>query len=156
MSDNWEDRFPKKLSDEERQEILSYLEKRFGIEKFHLESYEILRGSLNYWLFPTTPYLEYLTSLKVQTVGLLFLRKVSKYLKPTSAFLQRFGYLATKNLVELTSEEIKILKERQKIDKVLSLEPGYVILKKEKLILGCGLWVSGTLIAYLEFLNLSF
>lgn len=148
--DNKEVRFPKKVSEEEREEVLSYLEERFGIEKFHLEAYEILKGSLNYWLFPKNPYLELLTNLQVQTVGLLFLRKVSKYLKPTSAFLQRFGYLANKNIVELTSEEIKILKEKQKIKKDLPLEPGYIILKKGDLILGCGLWVSGNIIAYLE------
>ncbi|MCS7279762.1 MAG: hypothetical protein NZ530_06900 [Thermodesulfobacteriaceae bacterium] len=143
-------KFPKRVSEEEREEVLSYLEERFGIEKFHWRSYEILKGSLNYWLFPKNPYLELLANLQVQTVGLLFLRRVSKYLKPTSAFLQRFGYLANKNIVELTSEEIKILKEKQKIKKDLSLEPGYIILKKGDLILGCGLWVSGNIIAYLE------
>lgn len=143
-------RFPKKVSSEERKEILLYLKERFGIDENYFDSYEFLKGSHNYWLFPKTPYLEYFTNLQVQTVGLLFLRKISKYFKPTSAFLQRFGYLATKNVVELTPEEIKILKEKNKVKKSLSLEPGYVILKKENLILGCGLWVSGNILAYLE------
>ncbi len=150
MSNIQKEKFPRKVSEEEKHEIFSYLEERFGIERIHFKSYEILKGTFNYWLFPKTSYLEYLVNLQVQTVGLLFLRKVSKYLKPTSAFLQRFGYLASKNIIELTTEELKILKEKGKIKKSLPLEPGYVIFKKESLILGCGLWISGTIISYLD------
>ncbi|PMP98006.1 MAG: hypothetical protein C0169_01140, partial [Thermodesulfobacterium geofontis] len=109
-----EARFPQKVSENERKEVLRYLEERFDIEAFHFEKYEILRGVSNFWLFPKTPYLEKLKNLQVQTVGLLFLRQISKYLKPTSAFLQRFGYLAKKNVVYLSEEIILTLKEKGK------------------------------------------
>uniref|UniRef100_A0A7V4JPG3 rRNA small subunit methyltransferase F RNA-binding PUA-like domain-containing protein n=1 Tax=Thermodesulfobacterium geofontis TaxID=1295609 RepID=A0A7V4JPG3_9BACT len=145
-----EARFPQKISEIEREEILKYLEDRFGIENFYFEKYEILRGVSNFWLFPKTPYLENLRNLQVQTVGLLFLRQVSKYLKPTSAFLQRFGYLAKKNIVSLSEEIISILKERNKVEIELDLEPGYVILKNKHWIIGCGLYLPGKLFSYLE------
>jgi len=145
-----ETRFPQKVSKEEREEVLKYLEDRFGIEAFHFDNYEILRGVSNFWLFPKTEYLEKLKSLQVQTVGLLFMRQVSKYLKPTSAFLQRFGYLAKKNVVHLPEEIILILKEKNKVEINLDLEPGYVILKNKKWILGCGLYLPGKLFSYLE------
>ncbi|RKX61244.1 MAG: hypothetical protein DRP29_00930 [Thermodesulfobacteriota bacterium] len=142
-------RFPFKILEEERKEILGYLEERFGIPQNVFENYEILRGVSNFWLFPKTDYLDKLRGLDVQTVGLLFLRKVSKYLKPTSVFLQRFGHLATKNIVILSQEEISILKEKNKIEIELDLEPGYVILKDKHWILGCGLYLPGRLFSYL-------
>jgi len=145
-----ETRFPQKVLDEERKEVLQYLEDRFGIEAFHFENYEILRGVSNFWLFPKTVYLEKLKNLQVQTVGLLFLRKVSKYLKPTSVFLQRFGYLAKKNIVSLPEEILSILKEKNKVEIELPLEPGYIILKDKHWILGCGLYLPGKLFSYLE------
>jgi len=145
-----ENRFPKKITDEERAFVLGYLEERFGIPQAFFSTYEILKGVSNFWLFPKTPYLEKLTQLSVQTVGMLFLRKVSNYLKPTSAFLQRYGYLATKNIVVLTDELINVLKEKNKVEIVLDLDPGYVILKNKNWILGCGLYVPGKLISYLE------
>ncbi|QER41605.1 hypothetical protein F1847_02170 [Thermodesulfobacterium sp. TA1] len=143
-------RFPKKVTEEEKKEILTYLEERFGLLPELFEDYEILKGVSNFWLFPKTSYLNFLTSLEVQTVGLLFLRKVSSYLKPTSAFLQRFGDLATKNVVTLSSEIIEKLKERKKVEIDLDLSPGYVILRDEKWVLGCGLYLPGKLFAYLE------
>lgn len=145
-----ERRFPQKVSEEEREEVLKYLEERFGIEKTYFDNYEILRGVSNFWLFPKTPYLEKLKSLQVQTVGLLFLRKVSIYLKPTSVFLQRFGHLAKKNILVLPDDVISVLKEKNKIEINLDLEPGYVILKDKYWILGCGLYLPGKLLSYLE------
>ncbi len=145
-----ENRFPYIVSEEERQEVLKYLEDRFGIPINIFDKYEILRGVSNFWLFPKNQHLETLRSLQVQTVGLLFLRKVSRYLKPTSAFLQRFGYLATKNIVTLSEGIIKILKERNKVEIELDLEPGYVILRNKNWILGCGLYLPGKLFSYLD------
>lgn len=145
-----ETKFPQKVSEEERKEVLGYLEERFGISAFYFEKYDILRGVSNFWLFPKTTYLEILKNLQIQTVGLLFLRKVSKYLKPTSVFLQRFGYLAKKNIVSLSEEIILILKEKNKVEITLDLEPGYVILKNNHWILGCGLYLPGKLFSYLE------
>ena len=145
-----ETKFPQKVSEEERKEVLEYLEERFGISASYFEKYDILRGVSNFWLFPKTTYLEILKNLQIQTVGLLFLRKVSKYLKPTSVFLQRFGYLAKKNIVSLSEEIILILKEKNKVEITLDLEPGYVILKNNHWILGCGLYLPGKLFSYLE------
>ncbi len=145
-----DNRFPQKVTSEERKEILNYLEERFGIDPLNFKEYEILRGVSNFWLFPKTQYLENLQKLQVQTVGLLFLRKVSKYFKPTSAFLQRFGYLAKKNIVHLSEELVLTLIKQKKIEIELNLEPGYVILKNKYWILGCGLYLPGKLFSYLE------
>jgi hypothetical protein len=144
------EKFPAVVEEEERQKVLSYLEERFGIPPETFEFYSILKGVSNYWLFPKTELLPKLRFFQIQTVGLLFLRKVSKYLKPTSVFLQRFGYLASKSIITLTQEELSLLKEKGKLFKEFPIEPGYVILKDRDWILGCGLYVNGKLISHLE------
>ena len=145
-----ENRFPQKISEEERENIIKYFEVRFGMPPEIFEPYDILKGSSNFWLFPKNFPLNTLSKLQVQTVGLLFLRKVSHYLKPTSAFLQRFGEFATRNIVKLSEEEIKKIREEGKVEKELNIEPGYVILKDKYWILGCGLYLPGKIISYLE------
>jgi len=145
-----QNRFPRRVTPEEKEEVLQFFSDRFGIPSEVFSPYEILRGVSNFWLYPKTEFLQTLSKLQAQTVGLLFLRRVSHYLKPTSAFLQRFGYLATKNIVTLDQETLIKLKENRKVPIELPIEPGYVILKDENWILGCGLYISGKLISYLE------
>ncbi len=143
-------RFPTELSQEEREEILNFLEDRFGIERTLFENYLFLKGTTNYWMFPKTEHLPNLKKLIPEVVGLLFLRKVSKYLKPTSAFLQRFGKYATKNVVTLNEAQLLALKEKMPLKIDLPISPGYVILRDESWILGCGLYLPGKLYAFFE------
>ena len=80
-----------------------------------------------------------------------FFARGSQYLKPTSAFLQRFGRWVAKNVVELTKDQFLLLKERRKIEPIeLPVDPGYVMLNYEGWILGCGLYISNKLFAYIE------
>ncbi len=144
-------KFPRILSPEEREAILSFLEERFGLSPSLFKEYEMLKGASNFWLFPKKAPWDKLKELTPETVGLLFLREVSHYLKPTSAFLQRFGRWANKNVVEITREQFNLLEKRKKIEPIdLPIEPGYVILKHEGWILGCGLYLSNKLFAYIE------
>lgn len=142
--------FPEEITFEERQQILFYLEQRFGLKQELFEPYTIFKGATHYWLFPKTEHLPLLRKLSPESVGLLFLRKIKDYLKPTSTFLQRFGKYATKNIVKLTDSQLKELQEKRKIKIDLPLEPGYVILKDDLWILGCGLYLEGHLFSYLE------
>ncbi|QJA06898.1 hypothetical protein FVE67_08890 [Thermosulfurimonas marina] len=141
--------WPQPVPREEREEVLGYLEARFGIPSSTFEGYELLRTAKNYWLFVRTPHLADLQRLRIQTAGLLFLRKVSEYLKPTSAALQRFGHLATRNVVELDRLTLDRLRLERKIPWEGKVEPGYVILTCEGRIWGCGLHLPGKLISYL-------
>ncbi|MBX6422971.1 hypothetical protein [Thermosulfurimonas sp. F29] len=142
-------RWPVPVSQEERRNILNYLSDRFGFPPDLFEPYEFLATSKNYWLFVRTPYLRELTRLRIQTAGLLFLRKVSGYLKPTTAALQRFGHQATRNILELDRYTLDRLRLEKKIPYESDLEPGYVILKCEGRIWGCALYLPGKLISHL-------
>ncbi len=142
--------FPDEISLEEKKEIISFLKERFGFNEEIFADFVILKGSSTFWLFPKTTHLLSLKKLTPEVVGLLFLRKVSDYLKPTSTFLQRFGNYATKNIIQLNQEQLKLLQERQKIDIELDLAPGYVIIRDEDWILGCALYLPGKLFSYFE------
>lgn len=142
--------FPTEVCDEERQQILNFLYERFGFDPGLFDDYLFLKGIKNYWLLRRTPHLESLKDLSVEVVGLIFLRQVSQYLKPTSAFLQRFGYFASRNIVMLNEEEVKFLCEHPYLKIELPLEPGYVILRDANWILGCGLYLPGRLYAFFE------
>lgn len=142
--------FPVEVSHDERRFLLNYLNERFGFDPQIFDDYHILKGVKNYWLLRKTLHLEKLKSLSVEVVGLIFLRQVSEYLKPTSAFLQRFGYFANKNIIQLGDDEIKFLSEHPYLKIDLSIEPGYVILRDSHWILGCGLYLPGRLYAFFE------
>ncbi|MCS7149532.1 MAG: hypothetical protein N2Z40_03545 [Caldimicrobium sp.] len=142
--------FPLEISQEEKDLLFSYLEERFGITRDIFYPYTFLKGVNNYWLFPKSSHLEKLKNLNPEVVGLLFLRKVSKYLKPTSAFLQRFGYHATKNIVTIDKKAIDLFQKGRPLEVELPIEPGYVILRDKYWILGCGLYLNGKLYSHLK------
>lgn len=141
--------WPKLTRREEREQVLLFWEERFGIPKETFDPYLLLSTAKNYWLFIQPPDLQPLQSLRVQTVGLLFTRRVSRWLKPTSTALQRFGHLASKNIVDLSPLELDRLRREKKIPYTSDLTEGYVILRCEGKIWGCGLYTSGKLISYL-------
>jgi len=141
--------WPRPISEEERASILEYLKGRFGFSPEIFKPYLFLATAKNYWLFTYTEHFESLQSLRVQTAGLLFLRKVSGYLKPTSAALQRFGPFATHNIVTLDRLTLDRLRLEKKIPFSAEVEPGYVILKCEGDFWGCALYLPGKLISYL-------
>lgn len=147
-------KFPDEVTKEEREEIFKYLDERFGISPIYFQNYLILKGATNYWLFPKTPLFPQLKGLIPEVVGLLFLRRVSHYLKPTSSFIQRFGRYATKNIVTLTKEELSVFREKNSLEINLELTPGYVVVKDENWIIGCGLYLPGKLYVYLSSLRI--
>ncbi len=78
--------------------------------------------------------------------GLPFMRIVAGYLKPTTVFLQRFGGLATKNILSMEKEQVYEFCNKGQIDLNQSAlgsapinPPGYVIIKTSGHILGAGL-----------------
>jgi hypothetical protein len=142
--------FPQEANLEEREEIFLFLEDRFGLKRDIFEDFLILKGASTFWLFPKTEHLIQLKKLTPEVVGLLFLRRVSGYLKPTSTFLQRFGQYATKNVIQLETEQLKTLQERQRLEIDLDIQPGYVIVRDEDWILGCALYLPGRLYSYFE------
>lgn len=63
--------------------------------------------------------------------------------KPSTSFLQLFGNLATKNTIEVSRADANSLMEGKTIHSGEEAETGYVILKHNGAVLGCGFYREG-------------
>ena len=83
--------------------------------------------------------------LKVSKVGLRAFRKVGRFLKPTTRFIQIFGRFATKAVFHMDMGQLRTLLLTGEIPVDLNLEKGYVILTLEKgCVLGLGFYIHNT------------
>ena len=66
------------------------------------------------------------------------------YPKPSTALIQLFGNIATKNTIELNKQETLTYLQGKDISKnSANSETGYVILKYKNAVLGCGFYKEG-------------
>jgi len=80
------------------------------------------------------------TELEVETSGIRFLRSTGQGLKPTTYALQLLGQHIDKNVVEVNQEQFEMLLKREgMVDKQVD-EEGYVALKFDDRIVGCGFY----------------
>jgi NOL1/NOP2/fmu family ribosome biogenesis protein len=70
---------------------------------------------------------------------------MATHLKPTTAAIQRFGVHATRHIVDLTADQTRALLHAGVMAHDAPLTPGYVILRQDGHILGCGLLTPGQL-----------
>jgi NOL1/NOP2/fmu family ribosome biogenesis protein len=133
------------VSEAQRQTVLGYFETRFGIPLSTFDTFRLLERRKTYVLLNRTAPIAAFASLKVQNVGLPVLRKMPHHLKPTTAALQRFGALARQHILELSPQQTVALLRQQELALHTVLTPGYVVLRCEGNILGCGLYTPGRL-----------
>lgn len=112
-----------------------YLEDRFGIRDEDLEGLELVERHEDLWLASKEK-----TGYRAETRGVRALRDTGIGLKPTTYLLQYLSDRLEKNIVELTDEEFRDLLARENmIDRELD-EEGYVALKYDSRIVGCGFY----------------
>ncbi len=145
----WDSSWPVYVPEPERRLVLGYFEQRFGIPLSTYADYLLFKRSKTYMVLRYTPHLTAVATLKVYTVGLPVLRQVGRYCKPTTAALQTFGHLATRNVVELSTAQLERLLRHRILPLSLALTPGYVMLRAAGHILGCGLYTAGRLLSQL-------
>jgi hypothetical protein len=125
--------------------VLGYFERRFGMPVCLFAGYRLLERSKVYVILRDSSHLDALAFLKVQNVGFPVLRKVRQHLKPTTAVLQGFGQAATRHTIDLSSAQMAQLFTDRRLPYDLDWEPGYVILRHDGEILGCGVYTPGWL-----------
>ena len=129
--------------------MLGFFVDRFGMDLAVFAGYELRKRGSSIWIVRCDPRLPALARLKVRSVGLMLLRQVGQYLKPTSAALQLLGMHAGKNVITLTSQRLEDLVERGEIREDFAATPGYVIISLEDLPVGCGLYLPPRLLSRL-------
>jgi hypothetical protein len=137
------------LETSERERVLELFADRFGMNLAVFAGYELRKKGSSVWIVRSDPRLPAVARLKVRSVGLLLLRQVGRYLKPTSAALQLFGPHAERNVVTLTPKELEGLVEKGEIEGDFPVTPGYVIISLEDLPVGCALYLPPRLLSRL-------
>lgn len=80
-----------------------------------------------------------MASMRVNKAGMAILHRIKGYLKPTTNAIQIFGQTAKKNVLDIGRDVLLNLLEKRTVMMAWSDEEGYVILRYEGIILGCGL-----------------
>ena len=106
---------------------------RFGIPRDIIERYDFYEFAKGVWVTTASRIPEG----KIETVGIRALR-LSRDSKPTTAFLRVIGKHATKNVVVISSEEGYAFLKGEIIEGVCGEMHGYVVVRTEEDILGCG------------------
>lgn len=137
------------LPENEKEEILRYLEERYGICRGVFENYVFIKRGRKIWIAGKDIADKKFSGLNVETFGMLFIRierkNEKKKIKLTTNAAQIFGKFARKNVIELDRELAeKIargydLRENELKEIKSKAEDGYVILKYSSHILGIGL-----------------
>ena len=115
-----------------------YLSNRFGIEKRLLDNYELVENSGDIWIVSTG--IEDYEKLEVETYGIRFLRITGRGMKPTTYGLQLIENSIERNIVEVDKDELKLLLARKEMIPRDLEEDGYVAIKYEENIIGCGFY----------------
>ena len=141
----WDSSWPAFVLEPQRNTVLGYFDKRFGIPLITFESFFLILRHKTYSLLRATPHIEQVAGLHVHAVGLPILRRIRHHLKPTTAALQHFGTAARRHVLDLSEPQIVTLLREREQPLHLDIQPGYVILRHAGHILGCGLYTPGRL-----------
>jgi len=117
-----------------------YLIERFGIPKEIARKFKFVERGRSVWAFTGEIIAEKWESLGIRAF------RIGKDIKPTTDFLRLIGKHATKNVVFISQEEASDFMKGMilKCDEELH---GYVIVRTDKFILGCGFCKDGKLIS---------
>ncbi len=133
-----------------KQEIFTYLEERFGLDRKFFGGFEFLEASKGRIFITTKEAAKVVGGVRAVTAGLLFAR-VSEGWKPTklvsshliklsSNIAQLFGSKATNSVVDVEEEEAKKFIEGEDLEvQKADATQGYVIVKYKEYSLGIGL-----------------
>ncbi|MFC4549005.1 MULTISPECIES: DUF7122 family protein [Halorussus] len=146
------DRLPATPDDREvegrasRREVVDWWHERFGIDPETFDGYTFWeKGKGKIWILRG----DTASPIRIEALGMAFLRTRQEHWKPTTNAVQRFGREATRNVVELTREQARTFArgDDQEID--WDGDWGYLVaaheLAGDREPLGVGLFLHGEL-----------
>ena len=148
----WDSSWPVLSKDAEKEELIDYVEKRFGIPASLFADYQFFCHRNSWHILKKSRYLSEGAKLKVNGYyGIKAFYKVGKYIKPTTRMIQLFGRYANRNIFFLTAEQALYLLNGGKIYISEAVEDGYVIISVDKrYIVGLGLVINSVLVSQLS------
>lgn len=126
---------------DDRMQCLDLWQERFGIPAECFDEHELLSSSKTIYMVKRSVYLESFMTRPVQMVGIPFLRQVGRYMKPVTCAVQRFGHMATRNIVTLSSGELHELCREGEISVGQAFTPGFVVVRTVSAVWGAALFL---------------
>ena len=124
----------------EVEELLGYLEGRFGIPREALEGYAVFASGESLWVFSGDASIPGAVQC-AESAGIRALKRTKRGPKPTSAFLRLVGGLAKRNAVDLEDQDqLLAFMSGGIVAGEFPVEPGYVVVRFRGEVLGCGLY----------------
>ncbi|NMJ77047.1 hypothetical protein GLU64_01390 [Nanohaloarchaea archaeon] len=123
------------------EDVLNYINNRFGVKVENLDKFNIVEISGDFWLISD----QELPDLDYKTQGVRFVRDTGKYLKPTTYGLQIQGEKISGARIQVTREELKTVLNGDMVEKEMEIGEGYVAIVYEERVIGCGLYKDGLL-----------
>jgi len=116
-------------------EAESYLQDRFGVDTSDLNLRQV---NGDYWL--TSPKQ---STLEFKTEGVRAIRVMDIGLKPTTYLLQLLEDRIEKNVADVSYQELEILAKEEGLIQREMKDKGYIALKFEGRVIGCGFYMDG-------------
>jgi hypothetical protein len=128
----------------EKRIALEIWEERFGVPGRVMEEWLLFSTGSVLWGLRDAPQLdEVLEAIRCVRTGIPMLRKAGRYWKPTTVALQVIGLYVTRNVIELSAEELDVVVIEGELRRTRpEVEPGYVALAGPDGVVGCGLYLA--------------
>lgn len=132
------------LSTEERSTLISYLKDRFEIDPSFFDGFYFERTKRDIFMLPLDLQNEF--KFETEKSGLRAFNGEKHPPKPTSTFVQRFGYLANAGFVELSGSDLYDFVNGKTVAEATSGQSnGYIIVRRLGVNVGCGFSREGNL-----------
>jgi NOL1/NOP2/fmu family ribosome biogenesis protein len=138
----WDSSWPEFVKDE-RHDLFSYLENRFGVACSIFDEYFLLKKNKSWWLLRQSDHIRHASSLKVWMTGLKVFQTVGRYIKPTTRMIQVFGHHAVRAVLNISEDDINKMAQGRHISSDMEIDNGYIILSFKGAVIGLGLFIDG-------------
>jgi len=135
--------WPELAKEDDRTSLLAYMYERFGIPANKFDDYLMYAKKRTFWFLRKSQLLSEISHLKIKRLGIKAFQEVGSFVKPTTRIIQCFGYMATRAVFNIGSEQLKMLLSGEHLPFDDDLDNGYVILSLNGQILGLGLLIKG-------------
>lgn len=115
------------------------MQQRFGLDPSFLPMFSWERTARDFWMMPSDLLCFDSQAETIEKRGLRAFNGDKNPPKPTTVFIQRFGRMLNKNIINLTDDQFELMMNGGLLqDLGTNLDKGFVVLKRHGFALGCG------------------
>lgn len=131
------------LVDVTTKKVFQELTRRFGFPEGLFDGWELVEHEDD--VFITTREAYEFDRLKIVRKGIRLARVFAHGIKPTTNAMQVFGRYATRNVVDLDSQQARRFVQGEELRLEAAVEPGFVVVRHDGFAVGVGLYKQGML-----------